>query len=166
MDGPTRRSLNARTRLWLRPLTTCVLVTLTFFTRSPIPASAEPQFATEIVQFHPGSIDVTGGPVDTASCAGGGAAAVASYCLGSPDQVYLSIGELGQLTVGFGDFLILDGPGDDFVLWGSCNAPNEPGLVLASPNGVAFSEVGVFDAGVRMYFDLGRAGLPRLERYG
>jgi len=118
--------------------------------------------ATVLAAFTAGSIDVGGGVVvDTAQCAAAPAGCGWNCVLGPPDRQFTSIGELGSVTVHFTDAVILDAPGDDIIIWGSCNARYEPGRVLASADGETFVPLGTFDAGVSMDFDLAGSGLAQ-----
>lgn len=118
-------------------------------------------FAGSVLQLIPGSADFNSGSIDTTSCRGSGITAESSYCLGPPDLRYLSIGEGGILTVALSGAGIPDRPGNDIVVWGTCNASLEPGRVLLSENGVDFYAVGDFTTGVSKYFDMGTVGLSR-----
>lgn len=94
-------------------------------------------FAAEVIDFTAGSGQdfgqadlpdiVLGGPI------GGGEST------GSFDVV--SLGDGGSITLGFGDLLIVDGPGDDFIVFENAFAA-QGGSVFAEPARVEVSEQG------------------------
>jgi hypothetical protein len=101
--------------------------------------------------------------VDTFSCIGAVFPADPTWALGPPDSRFISLGEQGSISLGFAGRMIFDGPGDDFIVYGSCNAPNEPGRVFASPGGTGFVPLGDFVSGTARYFDLASVGMTEAE---
>jgi hypothetical protein len=80
--------------------------------------------------------------------------------LGPSDLRYVSLGELGSITLSFSERMIVDGPGDDLIVYTVGNAPNEPGRIYASSDGINFTALGDYTSpsgGVG--FDLADAGL-------
>jgi hypothetical protein len=116
--------------------------------------------ADEIAAFAPGSVDFGFARIDPLHCIATSEPIDATCMLGPPDLLFCSIGELGSVTLQFSTSIV-DGPGDDVEVWGSCNAQNEPADVLASDDGVRFVSLGVFNSGESMRFDLAGTGLTR-----
>jgi len=114
--------------------------------------------ASEVTELIPGTPDFGFGLFDTLQCSAVPEPIGASCLLGPPDLLMGSLGELGRVTLKF-EPPIADGPGNDFLVAGSCNAINEPAEVLASSDGVSFVSIGMFSSGVRRFFDLAVAGL-------
>jgi hypothetical protein len=125
---------------------------------SCIQASAS-TFADQVENFIPGGSDLACGIVDSTRCVGAFQPLDPTATLGAPNGHYLSIGELGSIALGFTGKVIVDGPGDDFIVWGSCNSRNEPASVAVSGDGHTYVLLGNFESGVARYFDLAVSGL-------
>lgn len=106
----------------------------------PTPSAAAPlPYAREVVSFAPGE------------GAGYGADALPDVVLGPPDGKgtgagsldVLSLGKHGSIVLGFGEQLISDGPGADFVVFENAFwAGGDPTAVYAEPGEVSVSEDG------------------------
>ena len=80
--------------------------------------------------------------------------------LGPQDGSYVSLGELGSITLSFSQRIIVDGPGDDLIVWSTGNAPAEPGRIFASTDGINYTALGDYaSASNHVGFDLADAGL-------
>jgi len=138
------------------------LVILLFVTVNPLPAlCSERTFADVVAAFVPGNFDLGSGLIDTTwgpgYCVGFGAEPLdVSAVLGPKDNRYASIGNQGKLTLAFSDRTVVDGPGDDFVVYGDCS--NGPGQVLVSADGISFVSLGSLQSGSKS-FDLASAGI-------
>jgi hypothetical protein len=141
----------------LRTVFTTLLLALIL----PPSGSHAGSFADQVIAFSPGGDDLGCGViVNFDVCSGDPLPFTLSLALGAPDHRYVTVGELGSIALGFSGQVITDEPGDDFTVWGSCNAFREPGSVWVSADGATFQEIGIFDSGVSTSFDLADLALP------
>src|SRR5215470_1040878 len=92
------------------------------------PGMAVGSCGAEVVKLQPGAADFGFGFFDTLQCSAVPEPLDEHCMVGAPDLRMCSIGERGSVTIRM-DPPVSDGSGDDLVVWGSCNAANEPAHV-------------------------------------
>jgi hypothetical protein len=79
---------------------------------------------------------------------------------GAPDGTSLHLGLEGSVTVTFGDNLIYDRAGADFIIHGTWEG-SEAGTVFASPDGADYEHIGIIEDGANTV-DMAQALLGRV----